>query len=109
MNVSRQFLRDFAYLANRYGWNAADIEEVKAHMREHVEPMRWYWTTLAAAHRAGYEQTKENGFIRLQAWCDLKGWKFDVTGAAPMTWHGNETDLTDQKEKSDEQQTIGIC
>ena len=30
MNVSRQFLRDFAYLANRYGWTTADVEEVKA-------------------------------------------------------------------------------
>ena len=98
MKVSRQFLRDFAYLANRYGWHAADIEDVKAHMREHVEPMRQYWSRLAAAHRAGYEQTKENGFIRLQAWCDLKGWKFDETGVASMAWHGNETDFRDYKE-----------
>ena len=74
MKVSREFLKDFAEIANRYGWNADDIEEVKAHMREHFEPMRRYWSTLAAAHRAGYEQTRENDYIRLQAWCALKGW-----------------------------------
>lgn len=68
MNVSRQFIKDFAYLANRYEWNAADIEEVKTHMRDNFEPMRRYWTLLAEAHRAGYEQTKGNGFIRLRGW-----------------------------------------
>ena len=73
MNVSRKFMRDFAYLANRYGWNAADIENVKAHMREHVEPVRWYWTTLGAAHRAGYEQNLANGFVRLHTWCAERG------------------------------------
>ena len=73
MNVSRQFLKDFAEIANRYEWNAHDIEDIKAHMRENFEPMKHYWSTLAAAHRAGYEQTKENGFMRLQAWCVEKG------------------------------------
>ena len=73
MNVSRAFLKDFAYLANRYEWNAEDIEEVKAHMRANFEAMRNYWSALAAAHRSGYEQTKENGFMRLQVWCVEKG------------------------------------
>ena len=69
MNVARAFLKDFAYLANRYGWNAKDIEEVKAATRADPECMTQYWTLLASAHRAGYEQTPENGFIRLHAWC----------------------------------------
>jgi hypothetical protein len=69
MNVSRQFLRDFAYLANRYGWTPADIEDAKADTRANPALVQ-YWTTLAAAHRAGYEQTAKNGFIRLQAWCE---------------------------------------
>lgn len=67
MKVSRDFLRDFAYLANLYRWDAADIEDVKAQTRAAPE-LRRYWTTLAAAHRAGYEQTRENGFERLEAW-----------------------------------------
>jgi hypothetical protein len=73
MQVSKQFLKDFAYLANRYGWTSADIEEVKTVTRMNPEPMRRYWSTLATAHRTGYEQTKENGFIRLQAWCAQQG------------------------------------
>ena len=70
MKVSRDFLKDFAYIANLYGWNAADIEDVKAQTRAHPETLRRYWTTLAAAHRAGYQQTEANGHERLQAWID---------------------------------------
>lgn len=51
MNVSRQFLRDFAYLANYYGWTPADIEDVKADTRANPGLVA-YWTTLANAHRA---------------------------------------------------------
>lgn len=68
MKVSKQFLRDFAYLANRYGWTPADIEDVKAQTRASPESMRRYWTALAAAHRAGYEQTAANGYMRLGEW-----------------------------------------
>jgi hypothetical protein len=70
MKVSRDFLRDFAYLANLYQWDATDIEYVKAQTRANPEPMLRYWTTLAAAHRAGYQQTEGNGYERLQAWID---------------------------------------
>ncbi len=79
MKVSKSFLKDFAYLANRYGWTPADIEEVKAHMRENFEPMRRYWSTLAAAHRAGYEQNAENGYIRLHHWCAENGHPYPFT------------------------------
>jgi hypothetical protein len=72
MNVSRQFLKDFAYLANRYGWTPADIEDVKADTRANPGLVA-YWTTLANAHRAGYEQTRENGYQRLHAWCEQRG------------------------------------
>jgi hypothetical protein len=74
MQVSKSFLRDFAYLANRYGWNAVDIKEMKAAVRARPDDGRRYITTLAAAHRAGYEQTPDNGYIRLHAWCEAKGW-----------------------------------
>ena len=73
MNVSKSFLQDFAYLANRYGWTAADIEEMKAAVHANEEAGRRYITTLAAAHRAGYEQTPNNGYIRLHAWCVENG------------------------------------
>ena len=68
MKVSKDFLRDFAYLANLYGWDASDIEDVKTQTRANPEPMRRYWTTLAAAHRAGYQQTEANGYERLGKW-----------------------------------------
>lgn len=68
MKVSKAFLQDFAYLANRYGWNATDIEDVKAQTRAAPDEMRWYLTTLAAAHRVGYEQTPANGHQRLFDW-----------------------------------------
>lgn len=68
MRVSRAFLQDFAYLANRYGWNAVDVEEMKEAIRMNEEAGRRYITMLAAAHRRGYEQTAENGYLRLQDW-----------------------------------------
>ena len=82
MNVSRAFLKDFAYIANRYGWTATDIEEVKVATRTDPDRMCHYWTTLAAAHRAGYEQTPENGFLRLHTWCEQQGWP--APGAADL-------------------------
>lgn len=73
MQVSKSFLQDFAYLANRYEWTAVDIEEMKAAVRANEDAGRRYVTTLAAAHRAGYEQTPDNGYIRLHAWCVENG------------------------------------
>jgi hypothetical protein len=73
MNVSKTFLKDFAYLANRYGWTPTDIEDIKAQTRLDPGPMMRYWTILANAHRAGYQQTRANRHIRLQAWCAENG------------------------------------
>jgi hypothetical protein len=73
MNVSKSFLRQFAYLANRYQWTPAEIEEIKAATRENPSLVR-YWRNLAIAHQAGYEQSKENGFIRLADWCRARDW-----------------------------------
>ena len=72
MLVSKQFLRSFAELANRYQWDKTDIAEIKEATRADPE-LRFYWETLAEAHRNGYEQTKQNGHIRLFTWineCD---------------------------------------
>lgn len=92
MNVSRQFLRDFAYLANRYGWTPDDIEEIKAHTRENPDMAR-YWTNLAAAHRGGYEQTPENGFIRLAAWCAQQGWPCPYSADSRTNTHAHAREV----------------
>jgi len=73
MKVSKQFLRDFAYIANLYGWNVEDVEDAKAQTRANPGEMRPYWTGLAAAHRAGYQQTVDNNFMRLGQWTQLQG------------------------------------
>lgn len=78
MLVSKQFLRDFAYIANFYGWTAADVEDAKAQTRANPAEMRRYWSELAAAHRAGYRQTRENNYMRLAQWIQLYG-----AGTAP--------------------------
>lgn len=59
---------DLQYLAKRYEWNAEDKAEVRAAFTDNPE-MVHFFTVLAAAHRAGYEQCAANGYIRLQAWC----------------------------------------
>jgi hypothetical protein len=68
VRVSKRFLRDFAYVANLYRWSAPDIEDVKAQTRAGGAEMLRYWTELAAAHREGYAQTADNGYVRLAAW-----------------------------------------
>ena len=77
MKVSKQFLRDFAYIANLYGWNAEDVEDAKAQTRTSPGEMCRYWTQLAAAHRAGYQQTAANNFMRLEQWLQRQD---NVTG-----------------------------
>lgn len=63
---------DLQYLAARYQWTDDDKAEVRAAFTDSPE-MVHYFTVLAAAHRAGYEQCAGNGFIRLQAWCAERG------------------------------------
>jgi hypothetical protein len=65
--VSKAFIRDFAQCANHFNWNQADIDEMKTAVRE-GNGMREYIEKLAAAQRAGYVQTRENGFMRLSEW-----------------------------------------
>lgn len=59
---------DLKYLAVRYQWTAEDKAEVRAAFTDSPE-MVHFFTVLAAAHRAGYEQCAANGFVRLQTWC----------------------------------------
>ena len=70
MTVSKSFLRDFAYLADRYEWTSADVEEIKAAaVRIHPEIGRRYSAVLSTVHRDGYEQRPNHGTMRLGAWC----------------------------------------
>jgi len=71
MKASKQFLRDFAYIANLYGWNAEDVEDAKAQTRANPGELVPYWTRLAAAHRAGYQQSVDNNYMRLGQWIQL--------------------------------------
>lgn len=63
---------DLKYLAAYYQWTDADKAEIRAAFTN-CEPMVRYFTNLAAAHRAGYEQDAGNGFVRLREWCEQKG------------------------------------
>lgn len=72
LKVSRAFLTDFAYIASRYDWSEDDIEECKQATRENPD-LKTYWSTLAYSHRNGYEQTKQNGYMRLETWLANRG------------------------------------
>lgn len=72
IKVSKQFIIDFAQLANKFDWTLSEIEEFKQVVRENPE-MKRYLSVLAAAIRAGYEQTEENIHVRLEEWCRIKG------------------------------------
>ena len=72
LKVSRSFIRDFAEIASRYDWSEVDIEECKQATRNNPD-LKQYWSTLAYAHRNGYEQTKQNGYERLETWLAKRG------------------------------------
>lgn len=72
MKVSKRFIQDFAYIANWYGWSAEDVEDAKAQTRANPDEMVPYWARLAAAHRAGYQQTADNNYMRLGQWLQLR-------------------------------------
>lgn len=71
VKVSKSFMLDFAYIANLYEWSDGTVEEVKEQTRGNHELMR-YWQELAAAHRAGYQQSRENNWQRLGQWQQLR-------------------------------------
>lgn len=72
MRVTQSFIDDMRYLKVYYEWTDADVKEVKAAIKDSPEMVR-YFTILAAAHRAGYEQHAGNGFVRLKDWCLANG------------------------------------
>lgn len=86
---------DLQYLAARYQWTAEDKAEVRAAFTDSPE-MVHFFTVLAAAHRAGYEQCAANGFVRLQLWClengigDPFGPAFNLTALDSMVIKSRE-------------------
>jgi hypothetical protein len=80
MSRLRKFVsRDVTRLAVRYGWSAAACREIEAGLLANPESIERYWRNLAAARRAGYVQTAENGFLLLPEWCRQHGWPDPTT------------------------------
>jgi glutathione S-transferase len=76
-----QIKTDMRELRERYGWNDADVAEIRAAAKD--DPTWWdWWLILAQAHRNGYEQTKSNNFQRLHAWQMANGLESSGVGGA---------------------------
>lgn len=86
MRLTTEFIDDMRYLRQRYGWNDEDVVQIKEALRD-CDPLVRFFSILAAAHRAGYEQHAGNGFVRLQQWCIDKGL------SDPFTSDFNPTEL----------------
>ena len=67
MLVNKDFIKDFALIANYYKWNINDIAEMKGAIRDSNDGKE-YVTRLANAIRNGYRQDMTNNFIRLINW-----------------------------------------
>lgn len=88
IKVSKQFLRDFAQVSNRFDWDLEEIEEFKKIIRVDNE-MKIYIQSLAAALRAGYKDPKTRCRQTLNEWCAQKGLQ------SPFISGFNEDDLTE--------------
>ena len=88
IKVSKQFLRDFAQVSNRFDWDIGDIEEFKKIIRVDNE-MKMYIQSLAAALRAGYKDPKTRCRQTLNAWCTQNGLK------SPLIAGFSEDDLAE--------------
>jgi len=69
---SENFIDDIDYLADYYSWTDDDLADVMEQIVANPDEMGRYWIHLAAAHRAGYQQTRENNFMRLGQWLQLQ-------------------------------------
>ena len=74
IKVSKQFLRDFACVSNRYDWTTEEIEEFKSIIRVDNE-MKMYIQSLAIALRAGYNKPGSRLRQTLNSWCAQNGLK----------------------------------
>jgi hypothetical protein len=64
---------DLRYLRGYYRWSDDDAREIKLSLDERGEEAMGYYTALANAHREGYVQNEQNGFMRLDVWCAENG------------------------------------
>jgi hypothetical protein len=80
LKLNESEIDDLHYLRQYYGWDDKDARQVMQSIRETEHAARYY-VILAGAHRAGYRQTPENGYMRLQPWCAMNGLP-DPFGAA---------------------------
>jgi hypothetical protein len=72
--VSRQFIGEFALVANYFGWNPSEVEEFKEIIRgEGTGEMMRYISKMAYALQNGYQQTERNKFVRLDQWLWNRG------------------------------------
>jgi hypothetical protein len=72
MDYPNGFFDDMRYLSGYYGWSDDDKVGIRASFTGNPEGVRYY-QVLAAAHRAGYVQDASTGWVRLGAWCAVKG------------------------------------
>jgi hypothetical protein len=72
MEYPQNFRDDLRYLTDWYRWDDADKSEIRAMFTNSPKGVRYY-QVLAAAHRAGYVQDASTGWVRLRAWCAVKG------------------------------------
>jgi hypothetical protein len=64
---------DMQWLKKRLAWTNDEFDEVKAQTKAEFDgkgtrELAEWWMRLTFALQAGYEQTEQNGFERLEAW-----------------------------------------
>lgn len=70
MLISPQMLQDLKYLAWYYEWSEGIKTHVKAALRESPTEFTHYLTSLAQAHRSGYDESNGRG---LAVFCASNG------------------------------------
>lgn len=70
MRITPKMLDDLKYLAWFYMWNERIKDHVKAALRESPTEFTHYLSSLAAAHRAGYDESNGRG---LAVFCATHG------------------------------------
>jgi hypothetical protein len=70
MKVSPEFLTDLRYLSAIYAWTEAMKKHVRESVKAHPNEFIQFLSSLAAAHRKGYEESEGRG---LAVWCATNG------------------------------------
>lgn len=55
------------YLSDIYQWTTDEKREIWS-LAKDCPKWQAYWYRLELAHKAGYKQTEENGYMRLMEW-----------------------------------------